>query len=85
MNTIRRKIIWLLQFGTLRFVQMLLQCFPIDTNLRTARLAGTILYWLDRRHRRVAMENLRASFPGAEERTLRRMATYWPPTAPASS
>jgi len=74
MNTIRRQIIWLLQYGTLRFVQMLLQCFPIDTNLRTARLAGTILYWLDRRHRRVALENLRASFPGTEERALRHLA-----------
>ena len=58
----------------LRLVEMALQCFPMKANLRTARFAGDMLYWLDRKHRERAMENLRASFPRASESALRRIA-----------
>ena len=74
MVTWRQRLIWHLQYVALRLVEMALQCFPIDANLRTARLAGDLLYWLDKKHRDRAMENLRASFPGASEAALRRTA-----------
>jgi KDO2-lipid IV(A) lauroyltransferase len=74
MGTLLQKAIWFLQYAALRLVEMLLQCFPIEWNLMTARLAGSILYRLDRRHRERALENLRASCPGAAEETLRRVA-----------
>jgi len=69
-----QKLIWRLQYAALRLVEMLLQCFPIEANLRTARWAGDVLYALDRAHRERALANLRASFPGADERWLRRTA-----------
>jgi Kdo2-lipid IVA lauroyltransferase/acyltransferase len=72
--TFRQKATWLFQYVTLRLVEMGLQCFPINLNLRTARLGGDLLYWLDKRHRKVALSNLRASFPEASEAQLRRMA-----------
>jgi KDO2-lipid IV(A) lauroyltransferase len=69
-----QKAAWLLQYAALRLVELLMQCFPIDANLATARLAGDLLYWFDKKHRDRALENLRASFPGASEKTLRRIA-----------
>jgi len=74
MATLRQRIIWRLQYYALRLVEMGLQCFPVDTNLATARVAGDLLYWLDKRHRDRAHENLRASFPGANEAAIRRVA-----------
>jgi len=74
MATWPQKLIWLLQYAALRLVETALQCFPIETNLRTARWAGDLLYWLDRKHRERALGNLRASFPGAPEKVLRRIA-----------
>jgi KDO2-lipid IV(A) lauroyltransferase len=77
---LRQEIVWLLQYAALRIVQVLVQAFPFESSLRTARRAGDLLYRLDKRHRRVALENLAASFPGASpaaiERTARRSFQY---------
>jgi Kdo2-lipid IVA lauroyltransferase/acyltransferase len=72
--TWRTKLAWRLQYMALRVVQMLLQCAPIDSNLRTARFVGDLLYRFDRRHRNIAIENLRASLPEASEAELHRLA-----------
>jgi len=69
-----QKLKWYLQYVALRVVEMLLQCFPIEANLVTARLAGDLLYLVDRKHRERALENLRASFPDAGEERIRRIA-----------
>ena len=74
MGTWRQRLVWWLQYAALRLVEMALQCFAIETNLATARLAGDLLYLLDRRHRAVALANLRASFPEAGEPALRQIA-----------
>ncbi len=74
MAELRQKAVWWLQYAALRFVQMVLGCFPIDLNLATARLAGAILYRLDARHRKIALANLRAAFPEAPDPALRRVA-----------
>jgi Kdo2-lipid IVA lauroyltransferase/acyltransferase len=70
----RQKAVWLAQYLALRLAEMGLQCFPINVNLRTARLAGDLLYWIDKRHRKIAVENLRASFPEASQEELDRLA-----------
>jgi KDO2-lipid IV(A) lauroyltransferase len=49
-------------FGT-RFTAMMLGLFPINANLNTARAIGSLIYRIDRKHRKRALENLRASFP----------------------
>jgi KDO2-lipid IV(A) lauroyltransferase len=54
---------------------MLLQCFPVNANLRTAKLLGDLLYRFDRKHRERALANLRRSFPElpeSERETLAR-------------
>ena len=68
------KLNWYLQYVALRVVEMLLQCFPIEDNLKAASLVGDLLYLLDRRHRERALENLRASFPEKSDAEIRRIA-----------
>jgi Kdo2-lipid IVA lauroyltransferase/acyltransferase len=72
--TFRQKLAWRLQYVALRLVEAAMQCFSIDTNLKTARLAGRLLYRLDRRHRECALANLRASFPELGPKELDRLA-----------
>jgi KDO2-lipid IV(A) lauroyltransferase len=58
------------QYTAARTAALLLGLFPINANLRTARGAGRLIYALDRKHRKRALENLRASFPEKREREL---------------
>lgn len=55
---------WLV-YGTVRFFAMVFQMFPIDLNLRTARLMGWVWYRLVRRHRERAREHLRLAYGDA--------------------
>ncbi len=47
------------EYLALRTWAAIIGCFPVDTNLRTARLMGRIWWLLMRRHRDRAMDNLR--------------------------
>lgn len=63
------------EYLALRVWALLIGCFPIETNLRTARLMGRIWWWLMPRHRQRALDNLRPAL-GAHysEGELRRIA-----------
>src|SRR4051794_9466782 len=63
-----------LQYIGLRLVSMILHCFPVDMNLQTAKLIGSIMYRVDRKHRQRAMGNLTRSFPKMPLETRKRMA-----------
>src|SRR4051794_35749887 len=63
-----------LQYLGLRLVSMALHCFPINANLQTARMIGTLMYHLDRKHRNRALHNLTRSFPGMPEDRRRELA-----------
>jgi KDO2-lipid IV(A) lauroyltransferase len=67
---------WLdrLQYYALRFVSAALHCWPVNMNLRTAKLLGDLLYRFDRRHRERALANLRRSFPNLSEKQRERLA-----------
>jgi KDO2-lipid IV(A) lauroyltransferase len=58
----------------LRFLAMVLHWFPVNLNLQTARLFGTIWYTLDRKHRARALANLQRSFPDFTDAQRRRIA-----------
>ena len=70
----RNRFIDFILYLGLRLVNMSIQCFPVDTNLGTAKLLGDIMYLVDRRHRERALANLRNGFPEMSERQRRNMA-----------
>ena len=70
----RNRFFDFITYVALRLVNMSIQCFPVDTNLRTAQLIGDLMYLLDRRHRERALANLRNSFPEMSERARRKPA-----------
>jgi KDO2-lipid IV(A) lauroyltransferase len=70
----RNDLIDRLQYVGLRVVSMLLQCFPVNANLQTAKLLGSFMYRVDRKHRERAMHNLRRSFPEKPEAELKVIA-----------
>src|SRR5215472_14281944 len=47
----------------LRLTSMAMHWFPVDLNLRTARLFGSVWGYFDKRHRARAIANLKNSFP----------------------
>lgn len=72
----KERIDWIdrLQYLGLRLVAMGLHCFPVNANLRTARLLGNLMYAVDRKHRQRALSNLRRSFPQFSEAQCRALA-----------
>jgi len=67
-------ILDLTQYAAARTVALLLGLFPVNANLRTARAVGSFLWQIDRKHRKRALENLRASFPEKPEKELEEIA-----------
>lgn len=70
----RNKLIDLSQYVGLRVVSTLLHSFPVNANLRTAKLLGNFMYTFDRKHRDRAMGNLRRSFPEMSDAHRRLLA-----------
>src|SRR3954466_550581 len=52
-----------LQYLAVRIVSMMMQCWPVNLNLRIAKGLGDLLYRVDRKHRERALANLSRSFP----------------------
>lgn len=65
---------WMLQFAALRLWSLVMNCFPIETNLRTARWMGRLWWRVMARHRARALDNLRHAFSGEPDEALRRIA-----------
>ena len=70
----RNRFVDWLQYVALRVVSMALHSFPVDANLQTAKLIGTLMYRFDRKHRERALANLRRSFPEMTERRREHLA-----------
>jgi KDO2-lipid IV(A) lauroyltransferase len=50
---------YLLEFAAVRLWMLIVGCFPVETNLKSAKLMGSIWWLLMKRHRERAMNNLR--------------------------
>jgi KDO2-lipid IV(A) lauroyltransferase len=70
----RNKLIDLAQYVGARSAATLIHSFPVGANLRVARMLGSFMYAVDRKHRDRAMGNLRRSFPDMSERQRRFLA-----------
>jgi len=65
---------WLV-YVAVRVIAMIFHMFPIDLNLKTARVMGWVWYRVMRRHRERAREHLRAAFgPQFSEKQIDRIA-----------
>ncbi len=62
------------QYVGARSVSMILGIFPVNTNLGSARLIGSLWWHVMKKHRVRAMTNLRASFPEKSDEELTRIA-----------
>jgi len=70
-----RALRWVLEYCALRTWALLIGCFPIEANLRTAGWLGNVWWLLMKRHRDRAMDNLRPALGDVyDDRTLRRIA-----------
>ncbi len=58
------------QYWGIRSITFLLQAFPLDLNLRTARFLGKLWWKFDDRHRLLAIDNLQKSFPDETDRAV---------------
>ncbi|MDY7011584.1 MAG: lysophospholipid acyltransferase family protein, partial [Planctomycetota bacterium] len=74
MARLRNKYIDYLQYLGVRLFDMFAHMFDVQTNYRTARWVGELLWRIDRKHRRIACEHLRLSFPDWHEARIERIA-----------
>jgi len=58
----QRQFVDWITYALVRVVAMIFQMFPVDENLRTARLIGWVWYHVMPRHRQRAVEHLRGAF-----------------------
>lgn len=61
------------QYAAARTFASLLGLFPVNANLGTARLIGSVMWRVDAKHRKRALENLAASFPEKSDAELRHI------------
>lgn len=73
-NRKRNKTLDYLVYLGVRLFASVLQMFDRRTNYQTARWLGDALYYFDRKHRRIAIEHLRRSFPDWSEKKYRKVA-----------
>src|SRR5215831_5760009 len=64
------KLLYFLARAVIAFIQAL----PLRTVARLGRGGGTLAYWLDARHRRVALRNLTMCFPEKSAEEIRAIA-----------
>jgi KDO2-lipid IV(A) lauroyltransferase len=70
----RNDLIDRLQYVGLRVGSMLMHCWPVDLNLKLARMVGDFIYTIDKRHRQRAIYNLKHGFPDLREREVEKLA-----------
>src|SRR5437016_13166470 len=70
----RNDLIDRLQYVGLRVASMLMHCWPVNLNLKLAKMLGDAVYTIDKKHRQRAISNLRRSFPALCEREVEKLA-----------
>lgn len=71
----RRAALFLLEYLALRLWCLVINCFPIELNLHTARLLGRVWWSVMKRHRERALDNLRPALgTHYSEQQLREIA-----------
>lgn len=74
MDTPRNRLRWRLEYGAVQALALLLAATPHGLRLSMGRALGRLAFFVDRRHARVALANLRAAYPDAGAAWYRRTA-----------
>ena len=69
-----QKINYFIQYLAVRFFSSLLNLIPFSLALWFARPVGSSLFFVSKRPRKIALENLRASFPEKSETEIKKIA-----------
>jgi Kdo2-lipid IVA lauroyltransferase/acyltransferase len=69
-----RRVRWVAEFLAVRTAAALLRLVPLRTRLALGRSLGRLAFRVDRRHRRVALENLEQAYPGERATWHRQVA-----------
>lgn len=64
---------WII-YAFVRFFLALVQLLPLRFGARLGRAGGAVAYWVDARHRGVALRNLAMCFPEKDEQEIRAIA-----------
>ncbi|MGE3181865.1 MAG: lysophospholipid acyltransferase family protein [Phycisphaerae bacterium] len=59
----RTPLVAAVQYPLMRFWTFMMNCFSLETNLATGRMIGRIWWTISPRHRKLAIQHLRDSFP----------------------
>ncbi len=70
----RNKVRDYLLYLALRTFNAIAHLFGVQANYRTARVLGNILWWLDKKHQRIAIGHVRLSFPDWPEEKVQAVA-----------
>ncbi|MBC7783271.1 MAG: lysophospholipid acyltransferase family protein [Burkholderiales bacterium] len=62
------------QYIALRLAHMMMQCWPVQLNLRVAQVLGDLMFRVDAKHRKRAIGNITRSFPAMPAARVRRLA-----------
>ena len=73
LDTRNRRLDYLVYLGA-RVAIMFVEMLPVRVGYALARAIGSAIYHLDRRHREIAIDQLRGSFPDWPEAKIRRTA-----------
>lgn len=58
---------WILEYAAVRAVAVGLACLPLRGRLAMGRMLGRLFFAADKRHQRIALENLKAAYPDSDE------------------
>ena len=64
------------QYLPLRAFASVVDCLPMSINMHAGKCVGDILYMLDHRHRKRAMNNIRRSFPEYSEEQVKKLTKH---------
>lgn len=68
------KSCWRAEYFALLLAKLFLACLPWKARIEAGRSLGRIIFRLDRKHRRVSLNNLAAAFPRLEEKELSKLS-----------
>lgn len=72
--TLKHKIVWLTELFALYFFKALFYPFSHNKKIKVGKKIGKIIFKIDKKHRKVCIENLKRAFPNISEEEINDLA-----------